>query len=92
MLELFSNFFILSLNDFEQTKYTKVYFLKDDSTEEICKHSIESWKNLEVVGIVYENTNDAMILFDYMMYNYGKQTKISSINELKMLNQCILFK
>lgn len=92
MLELFSNFFILSLNDFEQTKYTKVYFLKDDSVEKICKQSIESWKNLEIVGIVYENTNDAMILFDYMMYNYGKQTKISSINELKMLNQCILFK
>ena len=91
MLELFSNFFILSLNDFEHNKYTSLYYLKDGSVESICKQSIESWKNLEIVGIVYESVNEARIFFDCMMYTYGKQTKVNSINDLKILNQCILF-
>lgn len=91
MLELFSNFFILSLNDFQHNKYTAVYYLKDDSVENICKQSIETWKNLEIVGIIYEDVKEAMLFFDYIMYTYGKQTKKHNINDLKLLNQCILF-
>lgn len=91
MLELFSNFFILSLNDFQHNKYTSVYYLKDDSVENICNKSIESWKNLETVGIIYEDVKEAILFFDYIMYTYGKQTKKNSINDLKLLNQCILF-
>lgn len=91
MLELFSNFFILSLNDFQHNKYTDVYYLKDDSVENICNKSIESWKNLEIVGVIYEDVKEAVILFDYIMYTYGKQSTINSINDLKILNQCILF-
>lgn len=91
MLELFSNFFILSLNDFQHNKYTSVYYLKDDSIENICKKSIETWKNLEIVGIIYEDIKDARMFYDYIMYTYGKQQKRSGINDLKILNQCILF-
>lgn len=91
MLELFSNFFILSLNDFQHNKYTSVYYLKDDSIENICKKSIETWKNLEIVCIIYEDIKDAHMFYDYIMYTYGKQQKRSGINDLKILNQCILF-
>ena len=90
MLELFSNFFILHKKEFNHN-HNHIFYLSDDSIENICYKAMDNWQNLKDVYILYDDTARANVFLDYVLFHYAKQNTKKSISDLKTINHYLIF-
>jgi hypothetical protein len=96
MIELFSNFIIISRLSYEcdhqPTNHEIVFDLYHDNVEEVSKISILQHINLKRVIIIYTDTNDAKHLMSILTFTECNIKKLSQFEEILVLNQCLFLK
>mgnify|MGYP006906394420 CR=1 FL=1 len=88
MLQLFSNFFIIHENDMGRINCEHLFYVNENNIKDICSSSVDAWKDLKKVGVVYHQNEVGNDFIEYFMFFFGKQKKYKAIKDLKLLNHC----
>ena len=93
MIELFSNFILIPI-----TKYTRsekdwtdfrVFIIDDNNVEDMVKISIEEYKNLKNILIVYKDYEIIQYFLSIFTYYEGNIKKKREFEDLMIRNGCV---
>lgn len=94
MIEIFSNFFLIHINDKHEitsiiNKSIKKYVINSNNFASILDTVIINYKNFECVVILYDNSESIKMFLYNLLQKHLKVTDKKEIEDILLMNDCI---
>jgi hypothetical protein len=99
MIELFSNFNIMSFIEFDSVNLNNsrikadesIYLLNETNVEEVWESVLSDYINLKKTTVVYNDASDIRYFLSLVTFNVCGIKQRKQFEEILLLNQCIFF-
>lgn len=92
MIELFSNFYLTNNSsgiNFQFDNPIVIYLDNVNINESLMKNTLEYWKQLKTIVIVYNDTSNIKYFLSLFTYHICKIRKKTEFEDILLINRCI---